>query len=103
MILMLKCISCMRLSACCSLQKTQSAWFCLQPYGDGPSRHVTMDCMAADTVPVFFDRCASSAHILTIVDVWYVATMLSHVSWQRLASNIWEAGTPCIAHIQKHL
>jgi hypothetical protein len=91
------CISCMRLSACCSLQKTQSAWFCLQPYGDGPSRHVTMDCMAADTVPVFFDRCASSARILTIVGVWYVAMMLSHLGLQRLAGNIWEAGTPCIA------
>mmetsp|Transcript_17054 Transcript_17054/g.50910 ORF Transcript_17054/g.50910 Transcript_17054/m.50910 type:complete len:629 (+) Transcript_17054:196-2082(+) len=35
---------------------THSAWFCLQPYGDGPSRHVSMDCMAADTIPVFFDR-----------------------------------------------
>lgn len=37
-------------------EATHSAWFCLQPYGDGPSRHVSMDCMAADTIPVFFDR-----------------------------------------------
>lgn len=47
-------------------QVTQSAWFCLQPYGDGPSRHVTMDCMAADTVPVFFDKCASQLYTLIV-------------------------------------
>jgi hypothetical protein len=35
---------------------THASWFCLQPYGDGPSRHVSMDCMAADTVPVYFDK-----------------------------------------------
>ena len=30
--------------------------YCIQPPGDGPSRHATMDCLAADTMPVFFDE-----------------------------------------------
>lgn len=34
----------------------KSAWYCIQPPGDGPSRHATMDCLAADTMPVFFDK-----------------------------------------------
>mmetsp|Transcript_3023 Transcript_3023/g.8820 ORF Transcript_3023/g.8820 Transcript_3023/m.8820 type:complete len:679 (+) Transcript_3023:373-2409(+) len=34
----------------------KSAWYCIQPPGDGPSRHATMDCLAADTMPVFFDQ-----------------------------------------------
>lgn len=31
------------------------ARYCIQPPGDGPSRHATMDCMAAGTLPLFFD------------------------------------------------
>ncbi len=30
--------------------------YCIQPPGDGPSRHATMDCLAADTMPIFFDQ-----------------------------------------------
>lgn len=30
--------------------------YCIQPPGDGPTRHATMDCLAAGTMPLFFDR-----------------------------------------------
>ena len=71
------------------MQKTQSAWFCLQPYGDGPSRHVTMDCMAADTVPVFFDRYASSIFPLAMDHAQRVAGHVLNLGAQRLAADIW--------------
>ena len=33
-----------------------SAWFCLQPSGDSPTRRSTFDCLLAGSIPVFFDN-----------------------------------------------
>ena len=36
-------------------QTTAEAWFCIQPFGDTPTRAATFDCIMAGAIPVFFD------------------------------------------------
>ena len=39
------------------LESYRAAWFCVQPYGDSPTRSALLDCMASGlAVPVVFDK-----------------------------------------------
>ena len=39
-----------------TVQTLTAGRYCIQPPGDGPTRHATMDCFAAGSQPLFFDQ-----------------------------------------------
>ena len=40
--------------------------YCIQPPGDGPTRHATMDCFAAGSQPLFFDQHITAVRLPTL-------------------------------------